>query len=103
MSPTIFNDETAKSVKSLGLKDNATNQIRMKIYSVHIQTAWVENCFGQRKLLKRTANNAKLGTSKKLKQNCAKREPKMNCPNCTAKLRYMKNTLEHAENKTIET
>ena len=34
--------ETAKSVKSLGLKDNATNQIRMKIYSVHIQTAWVE-------------------------------------------------------------
>ena len=24
--------ETAKSVKSLGLKDNATNQIRMKIY-----------------------------------------------------------------------
>ena len=34
--------ETAKSVKSLGLKDNTTNQIRMKIYSVHIQTAWVE-------------------------------------------------------------
>ena len=61
------------------------------------------HCFGQRKLLKRTANNAKLGTSKKLKQNCAKREPKMNCPNCAAKLRYMKNTLEHAENKTIET
>ena len=24
--------ETAKSVKSLGLKDNTTNQIRMKIY-----------------------------------------------------------------------
>ena len=46
--------------------DNATNQIRMKIYWVHIQTAWVENCFGQRKLLKRTANNAKLGTCKKL-------------------------------------
>ena len=34
--------ETAKSVKSLGLNVNATNQIRMKIYSVHIQTAWVE-------------------------------------------------------------
>ena len=34
--------ETAKSVKSLGLKDNSTNQIRMKIYSEHIQTAWVE-------------------------------------------------------------
>ena len=34
--------ETAKSVKSLGLKDNTTNQIRMKIYSVHIQTTWVE-------------------------------------------------------------
>ena len=71
-----FISETAKSVKSLGLKDNTTNQIRMKIYSVHIQTAWIENCFGQRKLLKRTANNAKLGTSKKLKQNRAKREPK---------------------------
>ena len=37
-----FLRETAKSVKSLGLKDNTTNQIRMKIYSVHIQTAWVE-------------------------------------------------------------
>ena len=36
------NNETAKSVKSLGLKDNSTNQIRMKIYSEHIQTAWVE-------------------------------------------------------------
>ena len=34
--------ETAKSVKSLGLKDNSTKQIRMKIYSEHIQTAWVE-------------------------------------------------------------
>ena len=34
--------ETAKSVKSLGLKDNSTNQIRMKIYSEHIQTARVE-------------------------------------------------------------
>ena len=38
----IIYSETAKSVKSLGLKDNATNQIRMKIYSVHIQTAWIE-------------------------------------------------------------
>ena len=28
---TVYS-ETAKSVKSLGLKDNATNQIRMKIY-----------------------------------------------------------------------
>ena len=36
------NFETAKSVKSLGLKDNSTNQIRMKIYSEHIQTARVE-------------------------------------------------------------
>ena len=40
--PTENGTETAKSVKSLGLKDNATNQIRMKIYSVHIQTACVE-------------------------------------------------------------
>ena len=32
----IVDVETAKSVKSLGLKDNTTNQIRMKIYSVHI-------------------------------------------------------------------
>ena len=39
---TVTRCETAKSVKSLGLKDNTTNQIRMKIYSVHIQTAWVE-------------------------------------------------------------
>ena len=28
----VYLCETAKSVKSLGLKDNATNQIRMKIY-----------------------------------------------------------------------
>ena len=42
LNETIVGVETAKSVKSLGLKDNTTNQIRMKIYSVHIQTAWVE-------------------------------------------------------------